>query len=144
MILMGLPWWLRRWRIRLQFGRPGFDSWAGKVPWRRAWQLTAVFLPGESPRTEEPGGLPSIGLQRVEHDWAAKHIILIFMYLHRVLAACRIFIAASRIFRYGMWTLSCSIWDLVPWPAIEPGPPALGGWIFSHKTTREVPTWPRI
>ena len=22
--------------------------WVGKIPWRRAWQPTAVFLPGES------------------------------------------------------------------------------------------------
>ena len=29
----------------------------GKIPCRRAWQPTPVFLPGESPRTEEPGGL---------------------------------------------------------------------------------------
>ena len=27
-----------------------------------------VFLPGESPRTEEPGGLQSTGLQTVGHD----------------------------------------------------------------------------
>ena len=26
----------------------GFDPWAGKIPWRRAWQPTPVFLPGES------------------------------------------------------------------------------------------------
>ena len=26
-------------------------------PWRRAWQPPPVFLPGESPWTEEPGGL---------------------------------------------------------------------------------------
>ena len=25
----------------------GFDSWVGKIPWRRAWQPTPVFLPGE-------------------------------------------------------------------------------------------------
>ena len=25
----------------------GFDSWAGKIPWRRKWQPTPVFLPGE-------------------------------------------------------------------------------------------------
>ena len=31
-------------------------------------QLTSVFLPGESPWTEEPGGLPSMGLQTVGHD----------------------------------------------------------------------------
>ena len=28
--------------------RPGFDPWVGKIPWRRAWQATPVFLPGES------------------------------------------------------------------------------------------------
>ena len=28
----------------------------------------SVFLPGESPRAEEPGGLQSMGLQRVKHD----------------------------------------------------------------------------
>ena len=26
--------------------RRGFDSWAGKIPWRRKWQPTPVFLPG--------------------------------------------------------------------------------------------------
>ena len=26
-----------------------FDSWAGKIPWRRARLSTPVFLPGESP-----------------------------------------------------------------------------------------------
>jgi len=40
----------------------------GRFPWRRAWQHTPVFLPGESPWTEEPGGLWSIGSQRVGRD----------------------------------------------------------------------------
>ena len=31
-----------------QCRRHGFDPWVGKIPWRRKWQLTAVFLPGES------------------------------------------------------------------------------------------------
>ena len=26
----------------------GFDPWVGKIPWRRVWQPTPVFLPGES------------------------------------------------------------------------------------------------
>ena len=26
----------------------GFNSWDRKTPWRRAWQSTPVFLPGES------------------------------------------------------------------------------------------------
>ena len=40
--------------------RCGFDPWVGKIPWKKAWQPTPVFLPGESPWTEEAGGLQSI------------------------------------------------------------------------------------
>ena len=29
-------------------GRRRFDPWVGKIPQRRAWQSTPVFLPGES------------------------------------------------------------------------------------------------
>ena len=43
------------------------------MPWRRAWQPTPVFLPEESPWTEESGGLQSMGSQRVGHDWVTKH-----------------------------------------------------------------------
>ena len=32
----------RRWR------RSGFSPWVGKIPWRRKWQPTPVFLPGEA------------------------------------------------------------------------------------------------
>ena len=32
----------------LQCGTPGFDPWVGKIPYRRAWQPTPEFLPGES------------------------------------------------------------------------------------------------
>ena len=34
---------------------------------------------------------------------------------------------------------SCSMWDLVSWPGIEPRPPVLGVWNLSHWTTRKVP-----
>ena len=52
---------------------PGFDPWVRKIPWRRAWQPTPVFLPGESPWTEESGRSPW-GC-RVRHNWATKHSI---------------------------------------------------------------------
>ena len=29
-------------------GDRGFSSWVGKILWRRKWQPTPVFLPGES------------------------------------------------------------------------------------------------
>ena len=31
----------------LQYRRPRFDPWVRKMPWRREWQPTLVFLPGE-------------------------------------------------------------------------------------------------
>ena len=39
--------------------RHRFNPWVGKIPWRRALQPTPVFLPGESPWTEETLGLYS-------------------------------------------------------------------------------------
>ena len=29
-------------------GRPGFNPWVGKIPWRRKWQPTPVLLPRKS------------------------------------------------------------------------------------------------
>ena len=54
------------------------ETWVRSLGWEepleeRAWQLTPVFLPGDSPWTEEPVGLQSMGLQRVRHSWASKH-----------------------------------------------------------------------
>ena len=46
-----------------------------KIPWRRAKQPTPGFLPGESPRTEETGGILSMVSQRAGDDWATKHRI---------------------------------------------------------------------
>ena len=37
--------------------------------WRRKWQPTPVFLPGES-QEWDPGGLRSMGSHRVRHDWS--------------------------------------------------------------------------
>ena len=46
--------------------------------------------------------------------------IYLFTWLNWVL------VTACRIFSCSMRTLNCNMWDLVPWPGIEPGPPALG------------------
>ena len=69
----GLPWWLSGKESICQCRscrRCGFDPWVGKIPWRRKWQPTLVFLPGKSLWTEEPGRLQPIVSQRVRHDWA--------------------------------------------------------------------------
>ena len=51
-------------------GNHGFDPWIEEIFWRLAWQPIPVFFPGEYPWTNEPGGLQSIGLQRLRHDWS--------------------------------------------------------------------------
>ena len=58
--------WRRYKRFRL-------DAWVGKIPWKRAWQPTPVFLPGEFRRqTEEPDGLQFMESQRVGQDWVTN------------------------------------------------------------------------
>ena len=57
-LLFGLPWWLRQERVCLQFRRPSFDPWLRKIPWRREWHPTPVFLPRQS------GGSRGVG-----RDW---------------------------------------------------------------------------
>ena len=47
--------------------RHGFNTWVGKILWKRTQPPTPVFLPGES-HGEEPGGLRPIGSQTVGHD----------------------------------------------------------------------------
>ena len=44
-----------------------FNAWVRKIPWRRA-NLSNI-LAWRIPRTEEPGGLQSIRLQRIGHNW---------------------------------------------------------------------------
>ena len=65
--------WLSGKESACQCRRHRFNPWVGKIPWRRKWQPTPVFLPGESPWTEEPGMLQSMGSQRVGYNWVTKH-----------------------------------------------------------------------
>ena len=54
----------RSWR------RDEFKSLVGNIPWRRKWQPTPVFLPGESHGKRTPARLQSMGPKRGRHDWA--------------------------------------------------------------------------
>ena len=41
--------------------RCGFNPWVWKIPWRRAWELTPVFLPGESHGQRSLAGYSPLG-----------------------------------------------------------------------------------
>ena len=71
-----IPWTEEPGRLQtMGLWRVGHD-WATSLSlfpfmhWRRKWQPTPVFLPGESQERGEPGGLPSMGSHRVGHDWS--------------------------------------------------------------------------
>ena len=48
MFIYGLTWWLSGKESLCWCRRCGFIPWVGKIPWRRKWQPTLVFLPGKS------------------------------------------------------------------------------------------------
>ena len=48
MLIRGLSWGLSGKEPVCRCRRHRFDLWIRKVAWKRAWQLTPVFLPGES------------------------------------------------------------------------------------------------
>ena len=77
------PWasslWLSWERIHLQCRRPGFDPWAGKIPWRRERLPTPVFRPGEFHGLYRPWGC------RVRHIWATFTFILFTWTIHLTL-----------------------------------------------------------
>ena len=102
------------------------------------------------PWTKEPGRLQSMRSQRVGHDWVPEHThIPVFPFIHSLIrmvylltfenmclfgcarswlwhTGSSIFVEACGIFSCSMWTLSFSMWDLVPWPEMELEPLELG------------------
>ena len=47
-LVIGLTWWCGGTEPASQCRRYGFHPWIGKIPWKRKWQPTPAFLPGES------------------------------------------------------------------------------------------------
>ena len=54
-----------------------FDPWVGKIPWKRKWQPTPVFLPGGFHGQRSLVGYSPWG-HRVGHDWARLYMTLSF------------------------------------------------------------------
>ena len=51
--------------------RPRFSPWVRKTPWRRKWQPTPVFLPGETHGQRNLEGYSPWGC-RVRHNWVTN------------------------------------------------------------------------
>ena len=70
--LYGLPWWLSGKESSWQCRRHGFDPWVRKIPWRRKWQPTPVFLSGEFHGQRSLVGYNQWSHKRVSHSWEIK------------------------------------------------------------------------
>ena len=56
----------------MQWRKCKFDPWVGKMPWRRKWQPTPVFLPGEFHGQRSVAGYNPWGHKRVRCELATK------------------------------------------------------------------------
>ena len=69
-------------RICLQCRWPRFDPRVRKIPWRRQWLTTPVFLSGELHGQRSLVGYSPWG-HRVRHDWATNIFTFKTIYLER-------------------------------------------------------------
>ena len=72
--MLELPWWVSGKELTCQWRSCGFDSCIGKIPWRKKWQPTLVFLPGKSHRQGSLVVYSLCGNKKVEHDLATKQV----------------------------------------------------------------------
>ena len=86
--------WLPRWRSAKESAcqcrrckRRGFDPWVGRSLGIGNNNPSSI-LAWKIPLTEKPGGLQSMGLQRVRHDWARTHAQLIKSLFTALVSVC--------------------------------------------------------
>ena len=79
----GFPWWLSGKESTCQCKRHRFNPWVGKIPWRRKWLPTPVFLASpvaqlvKNPPTMQETWVQSLGREDpLEEDMATSSSIL--------------------------------------------------------------------
>ena len=70
--ISGLLQWFRGKVSACQCRRCRFDPWVAQIPWRKKWQPTPVFLPGEIHGQRGLAGYSPWGYKRVRHDLTTK------------------------------------------------------------------------
>ena len=149
--------------ICLQCRRLRFDRWVGRIPWRRKWQPTLVFLSGKSHGQRSLAGCSPWGCRRAGCNLATKEHIYVCVCIWAALDLCccaqafsssgspglspaaglRLLAAVTSPYGLGsreggLSSCSAGAWlSCVVWdlpgPGIEPASPALAG---SFLTTR--------
>ena len=74
------PWWLSGKDSTCHCRRRWFDPWVRKCPLEASMIIHSSILVWKTQWTEKPGGLQSMGSQRVRHNLATKQQILAFVF----------------------------------------------------------------
>ena len=85
--ITGFPMWLSGKESACQCRRCEFSPWVRKMPWRREWQPTPVFLPGESHEQRSLAGYSPGGHKELDTTYQLKNNNL----AHRLLLPLRFF-----------------------------------------------------
>ena len=112
------------------------------LPWAcpKPWELKSLILPcsihlfSRSCCFSKPNIDWSLTLELLLNSNFFLPVYILFFKKNIYLLGCALIV---------MWVaayLNCGIQYIVPWPGIEPKPPALGAQSLSHWTTREVLT----
>ena len=64
--------WLSSKESTYQCRRYGFSPWVRKIPWKRKWQPTPVFLPGKSQGQRSLVGYSPWGCKRIRYELVIK------------------------------------------------------------------------
>ena len=113
-----IPWTEEPGRLQSMGSRRVGHDWATSLSlftfmhWRRKWQPTPVFLPGESQGQGGPRGLPSPGSHRVGHDWsdlaaaaAARNIRFLETVQIKITESSTLFGSDGKAAVYNAWDL---------------------------------------
>ena len=85
---VGHPWWSDG-KVCLQYWRPEFNPWVGKICWRRKWQPTPVFLPGKSHGWRSMVGYSPWGCKKLATTEQLTHVVPCMVLTVASRPACR-------------------------------------------------------
>ena len=71
-----------------QCRRSRINPWVGKIPWKREWQPTPVFLPGKSHGQRSLVSY-TLWICRVRHDWAHTDFISFWLIYPSSISFCK-------------------------------------------------------
>ena len=81
-VIYGLSMWFSGEESTCQCRSLGFDPWVGKVPWRRKWQPTSVFLLGESHGQRNLAGCSPRGCKEADTTERLNKVIYALHLIH--------------------------------------------------------------